>query len=354
MNRAKRPSQFAIAKAAGVSRATVSLALRGGEGLAPETVEKVRSAAKRMGYRPNALVEGIKSGKTSTIGLFLHPWDSFWNEVINGICDRLAEAEHVPVLFLDKTRAMGKDEKHALRLVHRALDQWCDAVILWPYFAALYASHVEEFSFRNVPVVTIDHTLPERFRADAIVTNEMEVAGLVLNHLTSLGHERLLLVGGPQGTGWADERMAAFDAHLALNPSLKAESVRISESDNAVRPVLERLRRSPRPTAVVAGTDHYAAAAYQAACLAGLSIPKDLSITGVADLNFAPLLSPPLTTVRQNGYETGRLAAQVALERSVGILRGAPVEHRLPVAFVERASTARAPFYEKEAQLLKS
>lgn len=343
MNRATRPSQLAIAKAAGVSRATVSLVLRGGAGLAPETIAKVRTVAERMGYRPNALVEGIKSGKTRTVGLFLHPWDSFWKEVINGISDRLSEADHTPVLFMDKTRAMGNDPAHALRQVHRALDQWCDAVILWPYFAALYADHIEEFSSRNVPVVTIDHALPERIKADAVETSEMEIAELILGHLTSLGHERFLVIGGPEGTGWADERVAAFDAHLALNPVLRHEVIRIPRSDDAVRPVLDRLRREERPTAVIASTDHYAVEAYEAARLAGLQIPLDLSITGVADLDFAGMLTPKLTTVRQDGYAVGREAAQIALERSVGLLRGAPVERRIPVSLVRRESTSKAP-----------
>lgn len=341
MNRATRPSQLAIAKATGVSRATVSLALRGGDGLAPETTAKVLAAAERMGYRPNALVEGIKSGKTRTVGLFLHPWDSFWKEVINGISDRLAEADHTPILFMDKTRAMGKDPEHALRQVHRALDQWCDAVILWPYFAALYAEHVEEFSSRNVPVVTIDHTLPQRIRADAVKTDEMEIAELVLNHLTALGHEKFLVIGGPEGAGWADERVAAFDAHLALNPTIHYGVIRVPSSENATRPVLDWLCKKDRPTAVIASTDHYAEEAFRAARLAGIEVPLDLSITGVADLDFAAKLTPPLTTVRQDGYAVGREAAQIALERSVGLLRGSHFERSIPVALVPRGSTAK-------------
>ena len=61
-------SQTAIAKEAGVARTTVSLALGGGEGLAPETVAKIRRAAEKLGYRPNRLVHGLRSGRTGLIG----------------------------------------------------------------------------------------------------------------------------------------------------------------------------------------------------------------------------------------------------------------------------------------------
>lgn len=341
MNRkAKRPSQLEIAKVAGVSRATVSAVLRGAKGLAPATVERVLAVARRMGYRPNALVAGIKTGKTRSIGLFIHPWDSFWTGVLNGVSDRLAEADHVGILLLDKTRAMGHDAAFALTQVHRALDRWCDAVILWPFFASLYANHIEEFSSRNVPVVTVDHILPARFKADAVETDEMEIASFLVAHLAEAGHRRFLVIGGPEGTGWADERVEAFEAHLAIIPNARFEIVRIPPAGSAVAPVTERLAHPNRPTAIIASTDHYAHEAYVAAAKAGLSVPGDLSVTGVGDLDFAALLHPPLTTVRQDGYAVGRAAAQIALERSADLLRGGAVVRREPTRLVVRESTA--------------
>lgn len=339
--RAKRPSQDDVAKAVGVSRAAVSLALRGGGGLAARTKAKIIAAADRLGYRPNSLVAGIKSGKTRTVGLFVHPYDSYWGDIINGISDRLAEAEHAGVLLLDRTQAMGMDHDYAMRQVHRALDQWCDAVILWPYFANLYAGHVEEFASRNIPVVTIDHILPDRFAADAALTEEMRIAELSLGHLFSLGHRHILMVVGPERAGWANDRLAAMEACLATEPELRSGIERIAEDEQAAPRVAHYLRSHNDCSAVLGFTDHYAAEAYKAAEGLGLRIPEDLSVVGVADLNFAQLLSPALTTVKQSGYETGRAAAQMALERSVGLLQGAPKHVRIPPALVVRKSTAK-------------
>ena len=81
----KSPSQSEIAEKAGVARTTVSLVLRGGEGLASDTIEKVMKAAKELGYRPNLLVQGIRTGKSKTIGVMIPPRDSYWSEIIYGI-----------------------------------------------------------------------------------------------------------------------------------------------------------------------------------------------------------------------------------------------------------------------------
>ena len=95
-------SQSAIARQAGVARTTVSLALRGGEGLNPETISRVMKAAELLGYRPNNLVNAIRSGRTRMIGVMVPPYDSFWSDVLHGIhemqfhtrsaADRLGEA----------------------------------------------------------------------------------------------------------------------------------------------------------------------------------------------------------------------------------------------------------------------
>jgi len=79
---------------------------------------------------------------------------------------------------------------------------------------------------------------------------------------------------------------------------------------------------------------------YKAAAELKWSIPGRLSVVGVADLNFSAVLSPPLTTVRQDGYAIGRQAAQIELERSAGLLSGAPRTYQIPATLIERGSTA--------------
>jgi DNA-binding LacI/PurR family transcriptional regulator len=99
------------------------------------------------------------------------------------------------------------------------------------------------------------------------------------------------------------------------------------------------MRAHPGVTAVIACTDKFAQNTYEAAAILNWEIPDRISVIGVADLDFAAVMSPPLTTVRQDGYAIGRRAAQVELERSTGLLIGPPRFFREPGTLVIRQST---------------
>lgn len=334
---------MAIAKALGVSRATVSLVLRGGGGASEETQAKVLAMARKMDYRPNALVHSIRSGKSRTVGVLVAPHDSFWKEVCYGIHDRLSEADHLPLFLWDSER-QADDDGHAwaLQQIHRLLDRWVDGVILWPSFATLYAEHLHEFERRNIPLVTIDHTVPKLI-ADIVKNDEKMIAKLAVDHISHLGHRNVLILPGPPNFLWADQRDADMTAVLKKVKGMNYTALRPDFGENVVDPVVAALKANPQITAVLAGTDHLAEKVYQAARILGREIPKDLSVIGVADLDFAHSLSPALTSIKQHGYEIGYKAAQVELERSAGILIGPPRNYEIPVKLVERASTAPPP-----------
>lgn len=339
----RRPSQLAIAKAAGVSRTTVSLVLRGGQGLTAETQNRVLAVARRMGYRPNALVHSIRSGKSRTVGVLAHPHDSYWRAVCHGVHDRLVDADHLPLFLWNNENATIDPETYAVNQIHRLLDRWVDGVILWPYFAALFSQHLQEFETRNIPVITIDHQQPD-IAADSVESDEPMIARLIVGHLTALGHRRFLIVTGPHGVGWADDRSAAIAAELrhAGIASEQIDVLRVPLKGDIVPEVRRTLAALPAVTGVVTCTDAFALAVYRAAAELRLAIPERLSVIGVADLDFAAIVSPPLTTIRQDGYEIGRQAAQLELERSAGLLTGAPRQLRMPVSLVERGSTTPA------------
>lgn len=341
MLKPKRLNQRAIAKATGVSRATVSLVLRGGAGAAEETRTKVLEAAAKMGYRPNALVHSIRSGKSRTVGVMVAPHDSFWQRVCYGIHDRLVEAEHLPLFLWDTERHEDDRETYALKQIHRLLDRWVDGAILWPTFADYYAIHLKEFELRNIPLVTIDHIAPG-LKADTILSDEAAIARLSLRHLVSLGHRNIFVVGGPPGVGWADGRFMAVSREIKAIGKLDPIIERYAWGDDIVGSVKEILSKNPRITAIAAATDQLARKCYRAAHDLGLKIPSDLSVIGVGDLNFSELMMPSLTSVRQDGYAIGRKAAQIELERGAGILSGPPRVFQIGVELVVRESTGKA------------
>ena len=345
MQKPKRLSQTAIAKTLGVSRATVSLILRGGVGASESTRSKVLAAAKKMGYRPNALVRSIRSGKSRTIGVLAQPHDSYWRDICYGIHDRLIESEHLPSFLWNNDRMVnaGDPANYGLKQIHRLLDHWVDGVILWPYFADLYAEHLQEFQTRNIPIVAIDHSVANGF-ADIVESDESQMAELLVDHLTNLGHRHVLIVSGPKGISWADDRYFEIAKRLSKVPDATSIEVRSLLGPNVesinIESISHALKANPQVTAVIAAADRIARYVYSAAEILGWSIPDRLSVASVANLDFAALMYPPLTTVRQDGYAIGRRAAQFVLERSAGLLSGAPQRFRQPAELVLRKSTA--------------
>ncbi len=343
MSKPKRLSQASIAKTVGVSRATVSLILRGGQGAAEETKARVLAAASELGYRPNALIRSIRSGKSRTVGVLAQPHDSYWRDVCYGIHDRLIESEHLPFFLWNNDRLITGSEEYSLKQIHRLLDRWVDGVIFWPFFADLYKQHLPEFENRNIPMVAIHHVI-DNVQADVVESDEAQIAELAVDHIAGLGHREVLVVGGPKGIHWADSRADETFQRLAKIKDMVFHEVRIhpgarnyAAGTAAVKAALEL---HPGTTAVFASTDKFARSVYDAAGQLGWKIPRRLSVMGVADLDFAAVMSPPLTTVKQDGYAIGMRAAQVELERSSGLLIGAPRTYREPGTLIVRKSTA--------------
>jgi LacI family transcriptional regulator len=339
-------SQKKIAQQAGVSQSTVSLVLSGRRVNSDETSQRVLKAAERLKYRPNLLVRGMQTGKSRMIGVMMPPFDFYWSEVLYGIHDVLAAADHVPITLWTThigglPRRRNGPPLNELEQIHRLLDRRVDGVILWPPFAALFREHVHEFSSRNLPVVTIDHLLPAEYGADYVGSDEAAGGRMVAEHLYKLGHRRMGHLAGPPVATWATARRRAFDTTISRLAGASSITLEAPPGDTAqgIHTARSLLSGDNRPTAIFAASDLYAKAVYQAAMELNLRIPDDLSVVGFSDDDFAGEMSPPLTTVRQPAYEIGQAAAELVLGRSSGRIRDRMHHEELPVSLVARKST---------------
>jgi LacI family transcriptional regulator len=342
-------NQKRIAQEAGVSQATVSLVLTGRNVASPKTRARVLQAAERLRYRPNLLVHGMQTGKTRMIGVMAPPFDYYWSEILYGIHDVLAAADHVPITVwtahngpgFRKRNGPGMDE---LEQIHRLLDRRVDGVILWPPIASLFQEHVKEFSSRDLPVVTIDHTLPDSYHADSVGSDERAGTKAVAEHLYGLGHRRFAHFAGAPSATWARSRRETFEACLRQLPGTSCFTIEGPVGDPTPGIAQAREILASKPTAVFAASDLFAKVICRAAAEMKLRIPQDLSVVGFSDDDFAAEMIPALTTVRQDGYTIGRTSAEMVLGRSMGTIRGVQPKHiEVPVEFIERQSTGPAP-----------
>jgi LacI family transcriptional regulator len=346
MSRNRQTNQKTIAQHLGLSQATVSLVLSGRRPMSDRTSQRVVQAAEKLRYRPNLLVRGMQTGKSRMIGVMMPPYDFYWSEVLYGIHDVLAAADHVPITLwtahAGSPTLRGNDPAPLeLEQVYRLLDRRVDGVILWPRFAELFREHIHEFSSRKLPVVTIDHRLPPKFGADYVGSDEAGGGHMIAEHFRGLGHRRFGHLSGPGGRTWSYERRKAFEKAVGQIAGATCVTLETPRGDPSLG--IEAARRMlalpDRPTAIFAASDLLAKTVYKAAKEACLSIPDELSVVGFSDDGFAGEMAPPLTTIRQPGYEIGRRAGEIVLERSLGTVSKQRINEKLPVNLIVREST---------------
>jgi LacI family transcriptional regulator len=335
----KRVSHQDIAREANVSRVTVSLVLAGKDQTSEETRKRVMEVARRLRYRPNLLVRGMQTGRTHAVGVVMPSSLHFHSQIARGIHDELVAADTVPVqLWVDPATETKATE---LEQIHRLVDRRMDGIIIWPADVSVPDVHFHEIWQRNIPLVTVDRETTTH--ADHVGTDEERGGNLVAEHLLKLGHRRIAHVTFASKThGSVQRRGAAFIKTVEAGGG-KVDVI-AGRGEDLVPPLRQALARPDRPTAVFAATDTMAMKAYSVAAALGLHIPQDLSVIGYADFPFAADLVPPLTTVKQDPYQIGRVAAQVLLDRIFERAKSEePRRIHITPELIVRASTGPAP-----------
>jgi LacI family transcriptional regulator len=214
-------------------------------------------------------------------------------------------------------------------------------MIVWPVDASVPDLHFQEIWSRHVPLVTIDRETTTH--ADHVGTDEEMGGQLVAEHLLSLGHRNVAHMTYPSRPGSLARRRESFVKAFERGGG-KVDVVQADPADHFER-IKQVLSRPKRPTAIFGATDPIAMKAYAAAYELGLKIPDDLSVVGYADFPFAADLAPALTTVRQDPYHIGEVAARILLDRILGRNGGGngPQRVRLKPEAVIRKSTAKPP-----------
>jgi LacI family transcriptional regulator len=337
----RRSSLKQIADELGVSMMTVSRALNGGGRISAETRERVLEVAKRLKYRPNRLVHAIKQGRSRTVGVMVPIATSFSATVVRGIHDTLSEQGYLPILHFHGEGPQAERDEAELEYIHRLLDHRVDGIIFWPSDETVPQMYLKEVWERGLPLVAVDRHLP-RTNADFSGTDDEAGGRIAAEHLLALGHRRLAHIAGEQAVSTYADRRRGFEAALASNPGV---SFTMDECEDCqCRDIANRLLASnDRPTAIFLPSDRMAPHVYAAAESLGLSIGKDVSVAGFADLAETAWLRPRLTTVKQDAYQIGAEAARMVLDRIEGRTSAdGPRSVRVQPSLLVRESTAAA------------
>ncbi len=296
-----------LSKHCGLSVATVSKALNGYADISEATREAVTRAALELGYFPNAHARALKSGRSYNLGvLFVDDSNSglthaFFSAVLESF-KKEAERGGYDVTFI--SHGIGSTPMTYLEHCRsREVDGVC--------IAAIDFNDKEVWALLNspLPVVTIDHLFNQR---TCVQSDNVGGMTQLVDYIYSRGHRRIAFIHGPRSAS-TDCRLGAFHRSAQrLGFQIPEEYVQecAYNRPEELAAVFRRVMTLPvPPTCVICPDDYAALGAYRAAGNLGLRIPDDISIAGFDGIVLTQMLTPALTTVRQDQEAIGRTAA---------------------------------------------
>jgi LacI family repressor for deo operon, udp, cdd, tsx, nupC, and nupG len=322
-----------VAKRAGVSIATVSRSLRGLPDVAAATRDRVLVAARELDYVASPFAARLASGRSSTLGIvvpFVNRW--FFAEVLGAVEGVLSEAGY-DLLLNNLADSEGRERFFSVLPVRKRVD----AVIV--VSLALTDSEVNALRTLDLPVGVLGAQYPGLL---SVRIDDVGAARQAVEHLLSLGHRRIALIGGDtddpmrftpphhRRTGYL-EALAA--AGVDVDPAL--ERLGYFTVDGGESAMVALLALAERPTAVYAESDEMAYGAMRAIRRSGLRVPDDIAVMGFDDHPTARLLD--LSTIRQPVVEQGRQLTQCLLASLGGQIDVQDIV--LPTELVVRGST---------------
>jgi LacI family transcriptional regulator len=323
-----------VARAAGVSVASVSRALNGHENVTDETRARILKAADDLRYVPHAAARSLITRRTDTVGAVLPDLHGeFFSELIRGM-DTAARGSGRHLL-ISSSHGSASEAAQALLTLQGRVD---GLLVMSPHAdTRMLAANLPQ----ALPIVLMNTRIASGSYAALSVDNHGGAAAM-MRYLIDSGYRRIAFIGGPAQNFDAEERLRGYREALAAEPGA-VEIVLPGDFSEAsgYRAGLDLCARRERPDAIFAANDMMALGCLFALTEHGLRVPDDIALAGFDDVPIARFASPPLSTVRVRIAELGRLA----FERLVAAIDGDPdatrIHERLACELVVRQSTGK-------------
>lgn len=301
-----------IAKALGVSPSTVSRALRDHPDISPDTRQRIHEYASSVNYRPNALAVGLKHHRSFTLGIIVPEIvHHFFSTVISGIED-IAYGKGYRVMICQSN----EDQQREMINMQALLDHRVDGLLVSHSKSTTDFTHFRWAVDSKIPIVFFDRFVRE-IPSDRVITNDYKGAWIITTHLIDRGCRNILHLAAPQHFMLGMERSRG---HLdALNKhGIRIREDLILQCDTPAKVIAEKdriLKLAGEIDGVYAVNDFTAIAAMKLLQTAGYNIPDQIAVTGFGDDPIATIAKPNLTTIEQKGFDMGREAVRMLINR---------------------------------------
>jgi LacI family transcriptional regulator len=331
-----RPSTIKdVARAAGVSAGTVSRVTSNNPTVQPHVRAQVLAAIKRLGYRPNAIAQSMRTAETKLIGCLVADLSNPLYSAIFKSAEAVLAAAGYTLLIASTEDNIEREVQLVEAFARRRVDGLMGVMSTETDPRLLQA--LEE---ANIPLLLMEREID--LNADGIATDHIGGMRQATDHLIALGHRRIALITGPITTRSGRDRVAGYRAaheaaSLAIDETLlRCESLATTFAFTETQRLLSM---AAPPTAIIAGGNLMLAGVLRALNLLGRAVPRDVSVLSSGETELAELAAPPVTVIRWDLAAFGREAASLMLSRLQNP-DGEPRKMVIPCELILRKSCA--------------
>ena len=298
-----------IAKAANVSKATVSYVLNDKPGVSQKTRQRILGIIKDMNYYPNVVARGLAGKRIGMLGLVIPDiTDMFYASIIRGV-EQAANSFNY-TLNLCTTHADSQKEREVVDLFSSGR---VDGLIIMTYH--LDKDYLTALKKKGIPFVFIGSPIKDESIYTVIVDNE-KAGYRATEYLIKAGHQKIAFIHGARDAWDNQDRFQGYcDALINYRLPLQQELIKSGDFQRlgGYQAARELLCSALKPTAIFAANDQMALGALTAASELGFKVPADLAIIGFDDIEAASLIEPALTTISQPTMEMGEKAVELVM-----------------------------------------
>ena len=322
-----------VAQLAGVGAITVSRVVNGNRYVSNEKRKLIHAAIKKLGYRPNQAARVLKGHRARMIGLIVPDLsDPFF-----GMCAAAAEEFAFQRGYMTLIVASQRNAEVEKNEVDMMMGQNIAGLIIVP---SLPNDRLQLLTSNGIPVVALDRPLAGLI-ADEVVVDNLGGAQTAVEHLVWHGHRKIACIGYDRDYYSISERILGYTDVLkraGLKPALYDD---VSTPEAIGEIIRSWIKAKDRPSALFSLNNVTTLRVLQALKESGIRIPAEMAIVGFDDFSLAPLLSPPLTVIRQPAQVLGTQAAKLLfdhIENTDGDQARTAIRMVLPVQFIIRTS----------------
>ncbi|OHX65064.1 LacI family DNA-binding transcriptional regulator [Flammeovirga pacifica] len=303
-----------IANQLGISKSTVSRALKNHPDISQETKDAVNKLAEEMDYQPNSLALSLRHKKSFVIGIIVPEIvHDFFANVISGV-QSVAYEEGYNVMICISNESPEQEEVDVKAMYSSRVD----GLLISLTKETKKLKHIESIVNKGVPLVMFDR-VSENINVSKVITDDFQGAFMATDHLVKQGCKKIVHLSGPDNLSISSLRLNGYKDALSKN--------NIPVDDNLIIPCPEGTLSEATKTmksiinsnlefdGIFANNDVTAIGAMNALKELGKKVPEDISIVGFGDWRLSQLLDPPLSSIEQSGINIGVESAKLLFKQ---------------------------------------